>query len=236
MYKCLIIDDEKLARQLIENHLSKIEGFEVVASCKSAIEASRILTSTPIHLLFLDVEMPVLIGTDFYKNLLQKPSVIFTTAYREYAVEGFELNAVDYLVKPITFPRFLKAIDKFLILENGKKEIVNEPRQPLDKNYLFVTENRKQVKIIFDDILYIESVKNYIKITTEHKTHLIKYSISSFEELLDSYFLRVHRSYIVNTHKITAFTKYDIEIGAIEIPIGERYRELVKIKFASKNS
>ncbi len=222
MYKCLIVDDEKLARRLIENHLAKIDEIEVLASCKSAIEASKVLSQQAVDLLFLDVEMPVLKGTEFYKGLLAKPYVIFTTAYRDYAVEGFELNAVDYLVKPIEFDRFFVAVERFLAIQNDspKEDTLVTP----NRSYVFVTEDRKQVKITFDDILFIESLKNYIKINTRHKTHLIKSGISSFEDLLDSRFLRVHRSYVVNTDKITAYTKQDIEIDDIEIPIGESYR------------
>lgn len=224
MYTCLIIDDEKLARQLIENHLAKIEIFKVVASCKSAIEAINILNIQHIDLLFLDVEMPVLLGTDFYKNLVQKPKVIFTTAYREYAVDGFELNAIDYLVKPITFSRFFKAIEKFSASQNSKTEIQINDNKIQNNSYIFVTEDRKQVKILFDEILFIESIKNYIKIKKENKSHLVKYSISAFQNVLDSRFLRVHRSFIINKDKVTAYTKHDIEIGKIEIPIGESYK------------
>lgn len=225
MYKCLIIDDEKLARRLIESHLSKIDDFEIVASCKSAIEASKIINEQPIDLLFLDIEMPVLKGTEFYNNLISKPQVIFTTAYRDYAVEGFELNALDYLIKPITFSRFFKAIERFLATQNSEKESLPIVNETLHKNYIFVTEDRKQVKIFLDDILYVESVKNYIKIITQRKTHIVKHSISSFENLLDNKFIRVHRSYIINTAKITAYTKQDIEIGDIEIPIGDNYKQ-----------
>lgn len=228
MHRCLIIDDEKLARQLIESHLAKIDDFEVVASCKSAIEAINILNNTPIDLLFLDVEMPVLLGTDFYKNLVQKPKVIFTTAYREYAVDGFELNAIDYLVKPITFARFFKAIEKYLT-SRTVTIIKNTEELIKPKDYIFVTEDRKQVKIIFDEILFIESVKNYVKIKTKDNSHIIKYGISSFKSVLDKRFLRVHRSYIVNTDKITAYTKQDIEIGTIEIPIGESYKTSIDL-------
>lgn len=227
MYRCLIIDDEKLARQLVENHIAKIDNFEVVFSCKSAIEAINILNSEHIDLLFLDVEMPVLLGTDFYKNLFQKPKVIFTTAYREYAVEGFELNAIDYLVKPITFGRFFKAIEKFLASQNHKIEIQTSSEKLQSKNYIFVTADRKQVKVQFDDILFVESIKNYIKIKTENKSLLVKFSISSFQEVLDARFLRVHRSFIINKDKITAYTKHDIEISTIEIPIGEMYKNIL---------
>ena len=228
MYKCLIIDDEKLARQLLEGHLNNIEDIELVASCKSAIEASKILNKVKVDLLFLDIEMPVLLGTEFYKNLSKKPKVIFTTAYREYAVEGFELDAVDYLVKPITFSRFFKGVEKFLLSQEQKVMIPEKQFNPEIKNYVFVTEERKQVKIVFDTVLYIESIKNYIKIKTQNKTHIVKYSISSFESVLDARFVRIHRSYIINKEKITAYTKQDIEIGEIEIPIGDSYRKQIE--------
>lgn len=225
MYKCLIADDEKLARQLVQDHLSKLDQFEVIASCKNAIEATSILTQEHVDLLFLDIEMPVLRGTDFYKNLQNKPKVIFTTAYRDYALDGFELNAVDYLLKPITFPRFLQAIEKFMLTQ---KQQDSTPSSTDIREYVFVTEDRKQVKINFDDILYIESLKNYIKITTQLKTHIIKQGISSFEESLDDRFLRIHRSFIVNASKITAYTKHDVEIGSIELPIGEKYKSVIE--------
>lgn len=235
MHKCLIIDDEKLARQLIENHLAKIDNFKVIASCKSALEAINILNSQHIDLLFLDVEMPVLLGTEFYKNLVQKPKVIFTTAYSQYAIDGFELNAVDYLVKPIAFSRFFKAIEKYLASQN-KKTIIQKTEKLLKNNgYIFVTEDRKQVRVFYDKILFIESIKNYIKIKTEKNSHIVKYSISSFEEVLDNRFFRIHRSYIVNSDKITSYTKNDIEIGDIEIPIGESYKNILTDKFYNKN-
>ncbi|MFT5619502.1 MAG: two-component system LytT family response regulator [Arenicella sp.] len=227
-YKCLIVDDEKLARGLLETHLSQLDDFELVASCASAIEASKVLQQNQVDLLFLDIEMPVLKGTDFFKNLLQKPKVIFTTAYRDYALEGFELDAVDYLLKPIVFQRFFKGIEKFLATQ--KEKIITESQgviQSIKESnpYLFIRENRKQVKIFLDDILYIESLKDYIKIHLAGETHLTKCGISAFEDQLDSRFMRVHRSFIVNSEKVTAYTKQDVEIGEQEIPIGENYKE-----------
>lgn len=225
-YKCLIIDDEELARELIETHLSQLEDFELIASCSSAIEASKVLQQETIDLLFLDIEMPVLKGTDFFKNLMHKPKVIFTTAYRDYAIEGFELNAVDYILKPITFQRFFKAIEKFMAVQ---KSIAPPPlavSDPINKEaFIYIRANRKHVKVYFDSILYVESLKDYIKIHLDGENHITKYSISSFEEKLDDRFMRIHRSYIVNNNKITAYTKNDIEIGSIEIPIGENFKE-----------
>ncbi|WP_106793884.1 LytTR family DNA-binding domain-containing protein [Aquimarina sp. Aq78] len=222
-YKCLIIDDEKLARGLIKTHLSQLDDFELVASCGSAIEASMILQKEAIDLLFLDIEMPVLKGTDFFKNLVHKPKVIFTTAYRDYAVEGFELNAVDYILKPITFQRFFNAIEKFRTLQ--RVSISDSIPTPESKDvFIYIRKDRKQVKVYLDSILYIESLKDYVKIHLEKENHITKSSISAFEEKLDERFIRVHRSYIINKDKIMAYTKNDIEIGNIEIPIGENFR------------
>jgi len=225
-YRCLIIDDEKLARRLIENHLMQLDDFELVASCSSAIKASTILQEEAIDLLFLDIEMPVLKGTDFFKNLLHKPKVIFTTAYRDYAVEGFELDAVDYILKPITFHRFFKGIEKFRNLQSPVETVpLGAKNTENNATFIYVRVNRKQVKINFDAILYIESIKDYIKIHTRKEVHITKHSISSFEKKLDSRFCRVHRSFIVNKDQITAYTKNDIEIEKIEIPIGDNFRK-----------
>ncbi|SEB39284.1 DNA-binding response regulator, LytR/AlgR family [Tenacibaculum sp. MAR_2009_124] len=225
-YKCLIVDDEELARELIETHLKQLDQFELVASCSSAIEASKFLQTTHVHLLFLDIEMPVLKGTDFFKNLAQKPKVIFTTAYRDYAIEGFELDAIDYLLKPIVFQRFFKAVTKFLtqvstdvIAEN----VIDSPERK--KEFVYVRKNRKQIKVVFNDILYIESLKDYIKVHLKDEFHVVKYSISAFEKELDRRFLRAHRSFIINKDKVTAFTKNDIEIGKLELPIGDAYKQ-----------
>jgi two-component system LytT family response regulator len=220
MYKCIVVDDEELARRLIKRHLSEFENFELVASCGSAIEALKIIMETPIDLIFLDIEMPLIKGTDFLKNLDRKPKVIFTTAYREYALEGFELNVVDYLLKPINFTRFLKAIEKFLEQANTKIELP-EPK------YIFIQSNKKNIKIELDEVLYIESLKEYMQIHFKDRKVIFKGGLTAFEEKLNSSFLRIHRSYIVNTDKITAFTMRDIEIGRIEIPIGDTYKDNV---------
>lgn len=224
-YKCLIIDDEKLARGLIKTHLSQLDDFELIASCASAIEASKILQEETIDLLFLDIEMPVLKGTDFFKNLIHKPKVIFTTAYRDYAVEGFELNAIDYILKPITFQRFFNAIEKFRTLQRGNiSNPITIPTPDHKDAFIYIRKDRKQVKVYLDTILYIESLKDYVKIHLQKENHVTKFSISAFEEKLDERFIRVHRSYIINKDKITAYTKNDLEIGEIEIPIGENFK------------
>jgi len=217
-YKCVIIDDEELARELIATHLNRFEDFELVASCASAIEAHKILQETSIDLLFLDIEMPVLKGIDFYKSLENKPKVIFTTAYRDYAFDGFELNAIDFLLKPIVFARFLSAIEKF-------KASVKPLEQDLDLDHIYIQSNKKHIKIDFDKVLFVESLKDYIKIYLENDTLTIKHGLGAFANKLDSRFCRIHRSFIVNLQKVTAYTKNDVEIGDKEIPIGDLYRE-----------
>ena len=225
IYKCLIVDDESLARELIETHLSQLDNFKLIASCSSAIAAHKILQSETIDLMFLDIEMPVLKGTDFLKTLKHKPKVIFTTAYRDYAIEGFNLNAVDYILKPITFQRFFQAIVKFT---NSNKSKVRESESSKNQNaYIFIQSKKKNIKVFFNDINYIESIKDYIRIHLQDSSIMIKHGITSFEEKLDTRFLRIHRSYIINSTKITAFTKQDIEIGKIEIPIGDFYKAKV---------
>lgn len=226
VHKCLIIDDEELARRLLANHLSQLKNFELVASCESAIEANTILKEHSIDLLFLDIEMPVLSGVDFFKNLVNKPKVIFTTAYRDYAVEGFELDAVDYLLKPITFARFFKAVEKYTSQQDTTPSI---EKSPISHNaFIYVRKDRKQVKVYYDDIRYIESLKDYIRIHLKDTHHVVKYNIGAFQNELDGRFLRTHRSYIVNTDFITAYTSYDIEIETIEIPIGDSYKKQVE--------
>jgi len=225
IYKCLIVDDESLARELIETHLSQLDNFKLIASCSSAIAAHKILQSETIDLMFLDIEMPVLKGTDFLKTLKHKPKVIFTTAYRDYAIEGFNLNAVDYILKLITFQRFFQAIEKFR--DNNKSTVKESENLKSQDAYIFIQSKKKNIKVFFNDINYIESIKDYIRIHLQDSSIMIKHGITSFEEKLDTRFLRIHRSYIINSTKITAFTKQDVEIGKIEIPIGDFHKAKV---------
>jgi two-component system, LytTR family, response regulator len=220
-YKCLIVDDEELARELMLTHLAQFDNFELVASCSSAIEAYSFLQQEHIDLIFLDIEMPGLKGNDFIKSLDRQPQVIFTTAHRHYALEGYELNVIDYLLKPIVFARFFKAIEKFT-QSMGRGETSHDL-----VDYIFVQYQRKNVKVILSDILYVESLKDQVKIHFKDDSITFKSGLSAFEEKLDTNFLRVHRSFIVNLNRITAFTKKDIEIGGNEIPIGEFYKEAV---------
>ena len=220
-YKCYIVDDEPLAINVIEQHLSKLDQFEICGKSTDPIEAFNQLKTLQPDLVFLDIEMPDLSGLELIESIEIKPEVIITTAYREYAVEGFELNVLDYLVKPIPLKRFLKAIDKFL---QQRKTIQNDEAEI--PGHLLVKADRKTIKIDFDDILYVEGVKDYVKIVFSDQQILTKISIGNFHELLPpKQFLRAHKSFIVAKNKITAFTTHDVEIGELEIPIGRVYKE-----------
>ena len=232
-YTCLIIDDEELARELVATHLAQLPEFEVVAACASALEARRVLQQHTIDLLFLDIEMPLMKGTEFFKNLLHKPKVIFTTAYRDYALDGFELNAVDYLLKPITFERLFKATEKFLSQQQEVAPVTTQLASIDRKEHIFIRKDRKQVKVLLDTIEYVESLKDYITIHCLDEKHTVKYSISAFHKILDDRFLRIHRSYIVNADKVTAYTQQDVEIGRREIPIGKQYQVTMQQRFKS---
>ncbi len=231
--KCLLVDDEPLAIRLIENHISKIDALEVVATCNNALKAFEIINTQQIDLMFLDIKMPNITGIDFLKTLKNPPKTIFTTAYRDYAIESYDLEVVDYLLKPITFERFFKSIDRFL---REKKEVIVSHREENSlEDFLLVKSGNKHHKIKIEEIIFIESLKDYIKIhTTNDKRIVAKYKIGEIEaELVDKKFLRIHRSYIINTNKISAFTMSDIEVNSVEIPIGASYKEKV-LSFLNK--
>ena len=199
-----------------------VEQLEVVAVCNSAFQAAEVMKTERIDLLFLDIQMPDLSGISFLRTLQHPPKVIFMTAYKEFAAEAFELNAVDYLLKPISSERFFKAVNKLIESsvphENGRNV-------PAERECLYLKANRKIVKIFLDEIDYIESAKDYIKVYRQHAPPLmVKYSLTALAaKLPHNLFVRVHRSFIVSLNRITAFTNYDIEIGKTEIPIGRQY-------------
>jgi len=225
--KCLVIDDELPAREVLERHISGVESLELAGTCTNAVEALSFLQSNSVDLLFLDIQMPHILGTNFIRTLKNPPKVIFTTAYRKYAVEGFELDAVDYLLKPISFDRFLKSVNKILDLNlqgnkaNAIGETQSEPAQP----FLYLRVDRKMVKVLFNDILYIEGLRDYVRIFTTSKTIITKHLLSSLEEMLPADgFLRIHRSYIVSISKIDSYNTDMIEIGKNELPIGRLFK------------
>ncbi len=224
---CLVVDDEPLAMRLLEKHIAQFPQLKLVASCWNAIEAFDLLKKHTIDLIFLDIQMPGLTGIDFVKSLQNPPHVIFTTAYREYAVESYELDVIDYLLKPITMERFFKSISKYFDRIENIASSPNNATQVAssESSFIFVNTNRKHIKVWFKDILYVESVKDYVRIHRSKQSIMTKDKISEFEHKLPDHFLRIHRSFIINTQKISAYTSHDIEIEGREIPIGISYKK-----------
>jgi len=228
--KCIIVDDEPLAIRVIEKHISKIHDMDVVAKCENAVQAFEILHKEKVDLIFLDIQMPELTGIDFLKTIPSPPKVIITTAYREYAIEGYELDVVDYLLKPISFERFLKAIRKVYAKSDPDLILQNKILQAGSKQdeFLLVKVKKKLVKILLHDILYIENLRDYIRIKTTEKEVVTKMLISDMEKKLpEEQFLRIHRSFIVALDKIESFSPSSVEIKDFEIPIGRSYKALV---------
>jgi len=228
--QCIIIDDEPLVIELIKTHIAKFPNLEMVASCHNAMEGFEVLKSKQVDLIFLDIQMPLLTGIEFLKSLSNPQKIIFTTAFREYAVENYELEVVDYLLKPISFDRFFKAINKYFKVVEHKNTHLASWSMNNNNSSSFININKKHFKVLFSDIMYVESLKNYIQIHTIETVLITKNKVSDFEHKLPGNFLRTHRSYIVNLDKITAFTTHDIEIGRLEIPIGVSYKhEVLKV-------
>jgi len=227
--RALIVDDEPHAIEVIEKYIGNFKEIELVAKCNNAIQAFQILQKDPIDLLFLDIKMPGLLGTELVRTLKNPPKVIFTTAFQDYALEGFDLNAVDYLLKPISFDRFLRAIDKIF---NGSKPLTQHVHavvpqfEAKTENFIYLRVDRKTVKINVNDIYWIESLKDYIKVVLADKTLISKQKISVVAELLpDDLFLRIHRSFIVAVNKIESYHSYAIDVLGKELPIGRNYKE-----------
>jgi len=228
--KCLVVDDEPLAQNVIENYLANFSFIRLIAKCDNALIALEWIKKQKIDLIFLDVSMPFISGIDFIKTLKDPPVVILTTAHKEFAIESYELNVLDYLLKPISFERFLKAINK-LNMETAeiKKPVTTSAK---DDAFIYVKSEKKNVKILLRDILFIESLKDYIKIHTGDKTIITQVPISTIEQRLPDNFLRIHRSFIVAKDKITAYTQHDLEIGKLQIPIGRNYKAIVQRIFS----
>lgn len=226
----MIVDDEPLARDLIRGHVEKLENFEIVAECDNAMKALSALREKHVELIFMDIQMPQITGIEFLKTLKHPPKVIITTAYREYALEGFELDVVDYLVKPITFERFLKSVNKFYQMVQDQVQIV--PSATSDKvheeSYIYVKENKKVIKVYLSEIRYIEGLGEYVQIYSDKRKIITKTSMALMEEKLPTEdFLRIHKSYIIPIGKIEAFTANTIEINGKELPIGRNYKNAV---------
>ena len=227
--KCLIVDDEPPAREIIRRYIEQTPMLELAGECANAIQAFTVLQQQSIDLVFLDIRMPQLSGNDFLKTLNHPPKIIFTTAFSEYALESYELDAVDYLMKPIPFNRFLKAVNKAYqqtVIKNDAGTLLNEEKKT--DSFVYFRADRKMVKVTLQDILYIESMKDYIKVFTKSGTIITKQSISSVEAMLpEKEFIRTHRSFIVSTRHIKSFTTELIEVHNTEIPIGKLFRNEV---------
>lgn len=232
---CMVVDDEPMAREIISSFVGKIHNLELVATCKNVSEAFSILQKESIQLIFLDINMPEISGLSLAKSIQYKSQVIFTTAYREYAVEGFDLQAVDYLLKPISFDRFLKAVQKYFDLHVSKEIIHQEKVSEVKENSIFVRSDRKMVKVRFNKIKYVESLGDYVKIFSDNKIIVTRETISNIESKLPSKeFLRTHRSYIVSVNKINSFTNEFVELDKKAIPISRSYKDNVLQKLGGK--
>jgi len=222
MIKCLIIDDEPLSRNVLKGFVADHPDLELEGECKDALEAMSFLEKNPVDLLFLDINMPKLSGVNFYRSLQNKPEVIFTTAYSEFAVEGFELNAVDYLMKPIAFERFIKAIQKV------KKKLGQKSTSVHEQDYIMLKADKKMYRTPFDDIFFCEALGDYVKVHLNDKVLIVTTTMKKLlSELPEGNFLRTHKSYIINKSRVEYIEGNQIKIGDCMVSIGQSYREEV---------
>ena len=226
---CIAVDDEPFALKLMADDIAKVPFLELKGTFSSPMDALVVLQHEPVDLMFLDIQMPVLTGTQFLRTLKNAPMVIFTTAYEQYALEGFELNVIDYLVKPIPFDRFLKAVNK--AYDPFKLKSTSGPPEP---GFFFVHAEYKEIKLFYDDVLYVEGLKDYVKIFTAKQQFpiLTRMNLKAIETKLPSnHFARIHNSFIVSLNKIKSFQKSQVFIGSVSIPIGEKYAEEFRKKY-----
>lgn len=229
---CLIVDDEPLAVRLVSSYIQQVPGLEIAAACNSAIDAFKILQEQKIDLIFLDIKMPKLIGTDFLRSIPNPPRIIFITSYRDYAFDGYELGIVDYLLKPVSFARFMKAVAKAvkLISIDSNLSFPNAEYKGNQDSFLYFKIDKEMSKVLLHEILFIESNKEHVKLYLENgKLLVVKQSISSLEKLLSPHrFLRVHRSFIATIEKISSFNSTHVSISDHKIPIGRLYKNSVE--------
>jgi DNA-binding LytR/AlgR family response regulator len=235
---CYIVDDEPLAIEVLESHLKKVNRIEIAGTFQDAVKAFEALQTEPVDLLFLDIQMPGLTGIKLLQTLKNPPGVIFTTAYREYALEGFELDVIDYLLKPIPFERFLKAIDKVferVYFPGNQKTEAARPKT--SDSVLHIQAGKKHVKLHPADILFIESQRDYINIKTTKKEILVHQTITSMEEKLPAdKFLRIHRSFIVNIDRIESWSAVEVELPGLQLPVGRTYKQSVMKVLKSRST
>lgn len=230
MLNCIAIDDEPLALELLEDNISKVPFLKLVAACENPLQAMKILEEQKIDLVFLDIQMPGLTGLQFIQSLQQKPLFILITAYEKYALEGYSLDVVDYLVKPVSLDRFIKACHKARELFELRAVKNNNGNTEPSTDYFFVNVDYSLLKVMFSDIMWIESLKDYVKINlkSSSKPVITRMSMKLLEESLpQDRFLRVHKSFIISNEQVTAVRKNSIFIGTMEIPVGENYRDTI---------
>lgn len=225
---CIIVDDEPVAREVIEAHLSKINSVKIIGTCGSAGEAFSLINEHKVDLIFLDINMPEISGLSFARSINTDIKIIFTTAYREYAIDGFDLQAVDYLLKPISFERLLRAISSFHKIHFSKEEQKIDGDKKEHNDFIFVRSDRKMIRINLNEISYIESLSDYLKIYTSESPIVIRETISNIEkELLESKFIRTHRSFIVSLAALKSYTNEYLEVNGKAIPISRSYKSSV---------
>ena len=233
-YTCLLVDDENLALRLLEDYVNKIPQLTIVGKCQNALSALQILQTQQIDILFLDIQMPDLTGIELIKILKNKPEIILTTAYAEHALEGYQLDVTDYLLKPIPFERFVQAVNKameYRNLRNAGVSNIQIKSAPVSaaapaSDYMFVKSDYKQIKVPYADILYIEGLREYVSIYTKEKRIVTLETLKNLELTLPAQqFLRIHKSYIINTTTVEALNGNMVEMGKIKVPIGKNYRE-----------
>ena len=225
---CIIVDDEPTAREVITAHLARIDHVEVLGSCESATEAFGLINTHKVNLIFLDINMPEISGLSFARSINPEIKIIFTTAYRDYAVDGFDLQAVDYLLKPISFERLLRAVNTFsnIYFKKGVQPFTTE--NEIFQDFMFVRADRKMIRINFEDICYIESLSDYLKIHTRSSSTVIRETMSNIEkELPHPYFIRIHRSFIVSLTALDSYTNEYLEVAGKALPISRSYKSAV---------
>ena len=229
VYNCLIVDDEPPAREVLKRYIQKLPMLHLAGECSNALQVIPFLHSHPVDILFLDIRMPQLNGLELVSTLVNPPKIIFTTAFAEHALESYELQVTDYLLKPIKFERFVKAVNRAMpqpaVTSSAPESIL-----AAKDNFLYFRADRRMIKVLLKDILYIESMKDYVKIITPGGQVITKYSMAALEAMLPATdFLRIHRSFIISVKELSAYTNTHVQLGTIELPIGKMYQhEILK--------
>jgi DNA-binding LytR/AlgR family response regulator len=221
---CVITDDEPIARETIEDYIALVPGLNMIAECSTATETFEVLRQKEVDVLFIDIHMPGISGLDFIRSLKSQPAIVFTTAYPNYVIDGFDVDAVDYLLKPVSIDRFLRAVDK--VYQRTEQE--PEMKQATDKKFFFTRSNSDLLKVEYDSILFVEGLDNYVRIHCEHKTIISSNAMKHMEDLLAGHrFLRIHHSYLVNLNKVSSVHDNIFKLGNTDLAVGKSYRETV---------